>query len=120
MVSGRSAEIGQGIHRGAVHPDLKVAVDAGGAPGAARLGDLLALVHLLSRGDQQRGVMAIIGLSPIVMGNDDQLAIAALIAGEGDGAAVGSPDGRTVGGGNINPGVIAVTAENIPAAEVGR
>ena len=63
--------------------------------------------------------MAVIGLRPIVMGDDDQLAIAALITRIGDCTAIGSPDGRTIRGGNIDPGVIAVAAKNIPAAEVG-
>ena len=119
MVSGRSAEIGQGIHRGAVHPHLKVAVGAGGPAGAARLGDLLSLVHLLSCGHQQGRVMAVIGLGAVVVGDDDQIAIAPLVAGEGDGAAVCRLDGRTVGGGDIDAGVVAVTAENIPPAKVG-
>ena len=40
--SGDSAQIGQGIDRGAVDLDLKVAVVAGGAPGGAHPGDGLA------------------------------------------------------------------------------
>ena len=42
------AQVVQRIDRSAIDPDLEVAVDAGGAAGAARLGDHLALVDLLS------------------------------------------------------------------------
>ena len=42
----QSGQIGQGVDRGTADPYLKVAVDAGRAPGTARLSDLLALVHL--------------------------------------------------------------------------
>ena len=111
-------QIGQGVDGRAVDPHLEVTVGAGGAACAARLGDLLSLVNLLTGGNQQRGVMGIVGLGAVVVGDDDQLAVGSLPAGEGDSTAVSGIDGSAVGGTDVDAGVVAVAAEDIAAAEV--
>ena len=118
---GRSAlsQIIQRIHRSAADADLEVAVHAGGAAGGTGLGHGLALVDLLSRRHHQTGVVGVVGLGAVVVGDDDQVAVAALVAGEGDGAAVGGLDGLAVHGVDIQAGVVAVAAENLPPAEIG-
>ena len=63
--------------------------------------------------------MSIIGLGAVVVGNDDQIAVGALVAGIGDRTAVGGADGGAVGAGDIQAGVVAVAAEDVPSAEVG-
>ena len=78
----------------------------------ARLGELLSLVHLVSHRDQQRGVVSVIGLGTVVVGDNDQIAVGALVAGIGDRAAVGSADGSAVGAGDVQAGVLAETDED--------
>ena len=68
-------QIVQGVDRPAIDPDLEVAVDAGGAPGAARLGDGLALIDLLARRDAEAGVVGVVGLHPVVVADDDQVTV---------------------------------------------
>ena len=74
-----------------------MAVDAAGDAAAAGLGDLLALVHCLSRGNEQRGIVLIIGFKAVLMVNNDHIAHRALVAREADHAAVRRVDRRTVG-----------------------
>ena len=57
--------------------------------------------------------MGIIGLGAVVVGDNNQLAVGALPAGEGDGAAVCGIDGSAVGCADVNAGVVAVTAKDI-------
>ena len=112
-------EIGRRVDLGAVDPNLEVAVAAGGAAGGAGLGDGLPLIDLVSRADQQAGVVAVVGLLTVAVVDDDQVAVAALVAGKGDGAAVGRLDGGAVGDSNVDAGVVAVGAEDIAVAEAG-
>ena len=69
----KSAEVIQGVDSGSAYADLKVAVNAGAVAGTARLGNGLTLVNLVPRGYQQGGVVSVIGLDAIVMGNDNQI-----------------------------------------------
>ena len=121
-LSGRGwclVEIGRRVDLGAIDPNLEVAVAAGGAAGGAGLGDGLPLIDLVTRADQQAGVVAVVGLLTVAVVDDDQVAVAALVAGKGDGAAVGRLDGGAVGDGDVDAGMVAIGAEDIAVAEAG-
>ena len=63
-----------GLH--AVHPHLKMAVIAGGIARVAHIGDHLALADRLARADRKAAALAIEGLHPAAVVDDDVDAVA--------------------------------------------
>ena len=90
---------------------------AGGPAGGAHEGDLLALGYLLPHLDQQLGAVAVVGGKAVAVVHDHQVAVAAFLAGPGDGAPGGGIDGGAHGIGNVRAAVEAGGAENVPGAE---
>ena len=119
MQASVSIEVGRRIYRRAVDANLKVAMAAGGAPGGTGLGDGLPLIDLVTRRDQQAGIVSVIGLLAVAMVDDDQVAITALVPRKGDGTAVRSLYRGAVGNGDIQSGVVTVRAENGAVAKAG-
>ena len=115
-----SGKIVQRVIIGAVIHDAEVAVDAVGDAAAACLGDLLALVDRLSRGNEQRAVVLIVGLKAVLMVNNDHIAHRTLIAGIAHHAAVRRIDRRAVGHGNVDALVVGGRASDagVSVAEV--
>lgn len=105
-----------GVTTISIDPDFKVTVIACGASGRAHLGNGLSLIDPLTAGNQQGGVVRIVGFCAIVMGNNHQLAKSAIPAGKRDLASVGGLDRSSVRGRNIQPCMIAHAAENLPVA----
>ena len=66
-----STQVVQGIDCFAADADLKMAVVAGGVAGGARLGHSLPLVDLVAHGYHQGGVVGVVGLRTVVVGNDN-------------------------------------------------
>ena len=100
-----------------------MAVRAGRIAGAAHFGDLLALRHLLPDADQQLAAMAVQGLVAVAVVDDDAIAVAAVPARQGDGAAVGGHDGAAERAGQIKPAVqrgAAAGAEGVDKIALGR
>ena len=97
-----SGKIVQRVIIGAVIHDAEVAVDAAGDAAAACLGDLLALVDRLSRGNEQRAVVLIVGLKAVLMVNNDHITHRALVAREADHAAAAARE-RLRRGGRLLP-----------------
>ena len=83
---------------------------------AARLGDLLALINSLSRRDEQRAVVLIIGHIAVVVVDDDNIAHRALITGEDDASAVGSVDRRAARAGDVDALVVSRRAADAGVA----
>ena len=100
----------------AVSLNAEVAVDTAGDAAAARLGDLLALINSLSRRDEQRAVVLIIGHIAVVVVDDDNIAHRALITGEDDASAVGSVDRRAARAGDVDALVVSRRAADAGVA----
>ena len=62
--------------------------------------------------------MGVVGLNAVVMPDDHQVSIAAIIAGLDDGTAVGRLDSFSIGGVDVQTGVVVGLAKDFPAAEI--
>ena len=94
---------------------------AAGNAGGAHAGDLLSLVDVLTHGDYQRAVVAVVGDVAVAVVDLHQIAIAAHPAGVDHRAAVGGIDRRTVAVGDVNGLVVGAGAADtgVAPSEIG-
>ena len=110
LTDSRAIQVRARIRGRAVPADLEVHVRAGAVAGAAHLADLLAGLDVLAHGDVALGQVGVArGVAAGVL-DTDHLAVAALLAGDADGAAVGRADGRAGRHGDVGAAVGVVAA----------
>ena len=96
-----------------------MAVGAGGPAGGAHKGDGLSLGDLVALLDQKFGAVGVIGGKAVAVVNFDQVAVGAFGSGPDHLAAGRGGDGGAAGGGDVQPPVEILPAENLPPAEGG-
>ena len=81
-----------------------------GVASGTSFGNGLTLVHSVTHAYQQRGMMGIVGLSAVILGYYNKVALAALPAGIGDPAAICGADGGSMAHTDVNPQMVGPPA----------